>query len=101
MYSSVTRVAGTRGLSNSFMMDGATNTNANANVTFINPSIDLIEEFKIQRNTFNADLKTPGSAAQAEKWQKIYVQGKTESGAVEAAEDHRTKLRLNPFRKAK
>jgi hypothetical protein len=48
-------VAGTRGLSNSFMMDGATNTNTNANVTFINPSIDLIEEFKIQRNTFNAE----------------------------------------------
>ncbi|HTM48355.1 MAG TPA: TonB-dependent receptor [Bryobacteraceae bacterium] len=48
-------VAGTRGLSNSFMMDGATNTNSNANVTFINPSIDLIEEFKIQRNTFNAE----------------------------------------------
>jgi hypothetical protein len=48
-------VAGTRGLSNSFMMDGATNTNTNANVTFINPSIDLIQEFKIQRNTFNAE----------------------------------------------
>ena len=48
-------VAGTRGLSNSFMMDGATNTNSNANVTFINPSIDLIEEFKIQRNSFNAE----------------------------------------------
>lgn len=48
-------VAGTRGLSNSFMLDGATNTNSNANVTFISPSIDLIEEFKIQRNTFNAE----------------------------------------------
>jgi hypothetical protein len=48
-------VAGARGISNSFMMDGATNTNSNANVTFINPSIDLIEEFKIQRNTFNAE----------------------------------------------
>ena len=49
-------VAGTRGLSNSFMMDGATNTNNNANVTFVNPSIDLIEEFKILRNTFNAEF---------------------------------------------
>ncbi len=48
-------VAGTRGLSNSFMLDGATNTNSNGNVTFISPSIDLIEEFKIQRNTFNAE----------------------------------------------
>src|SRR5579883_2185535 len=49
-------VAGTRGLSNSFMMDGASNTNNNANVTFINPSIDLIEEFTILRNTFNAEF---------------------------------------------
>jgi hypothetical protein len=48
-------VAGTRGLSNSFMMDGASNTNNNANTTFINPSVDLIQEFKIQRNTFNAE----------------------------------------------
>jgi hypothetical protein len=48
-------VAGARGIGNSFMLDGATNTNTNANVTFINPSIDLIEEFKIQRNTFNAE----------------------------------------------
>ncbi|MDX1982356.1 MAG: TonB-dependent receptor [Bryobacteraceae bacterium] len=48
-------VAGTRGLSNSFMMDGASNTNSNANTTFINPSVDLIQEFKIQRNTFNAE----------------------------------------------
>lgn len=48
-------VAGTRGLSNSFMLDGATNTNSNANGTFVDPSIDLIEEFKIQRNTFNAE----------------------------------------------
>ncbi|MBM3735468.1 MAG: TonB-dependent receptor [Acidobacteria bacterium] len=48
-------VAGTRGLSNSFMLDGATNTNSNANGTFIDPSVDLIEEFKIQRNTFNAE----------------------------------------------
>jgi hypothetical protein len=48
-------VGGTRGLSNSFMLDGATNTNINANVTFVNPSVDLIEEFKILRNTFNAE----------------------------------------------
>ncbi len=48
-------VAGTRGLSNSFMLDGTTNTNINANQTFIDPSVDLIQEFKIQRNTFNAE----------------------------------------------
>lgn len=59
------------------------------------------EAWSASRNTFNADLKTPGSEAQAKKWQKIYLRGTTESGAVEAAEDHRTKLRLKPFRKVK
>ena len=59
------------------------------------------ETWSASRNNFNADLKTPGSEAQAAKWQKIYLQGKTETGAVEAAEDHRTKLRVKPFRKAK
>ena len=59
------------------------------------------EAWSASRNTFNADLKTPGSEAQAEKWQKVYLRGATESGAVEAAEDHRTKLRLKPFKRAK
>ncbi len=59
------------------------------------------EAWSASRNTFNSDLKTPGSAAQAEKWQKIYVRGTTESGQVEAAEDHRTKLRVKPFRRVK
>jgi len=57
------------------------------------------EAWSASRNSFNTDLKTPGSAAQAKKWQKIYLQGATESGAVEAAEDHRTKLRLKPFKR--
>ncbi|MEO7653038.1 MAG: TonB-dependent receptor plug domain-containing protein [Bryobacteraceae bacterium] len=47
--------AGTRGLSHSVMLDGATNMNSNADGTFIDLSIDLIKEFKIQRNTFNAE----------------------------------------------
>lgn len=57
------------------------------------------EAWSASRNTFNADLKTPGSEAQTERWQKIYYRGETHHGTVEAAEDHRTKLRLKPFRK--
>ncbi len=38
-------VAGARGLGTSFLMDGTTNSNANANVAMISPSIDLIQEF--------------------------------------------------------
>lgn len=55
------------------------------------------EAWSASRNNFNADLKTPGSAAQAEKWQKIYYRGETHHGAVEPADDHRTRLRLKPF----
>ena len=58
------------------------------------------EAWSASRNTFNSDLKTPGSDAQAEKWQKIYLRGETGTGAVEAAPDHRTRLRVKPFRKA-
>jgi hypothetical protein len=47
-------VAGVRGTSNSFMLDGATNSQP-SNDTYVDPSIELIEEFKIQRNTFNAE----------------------------------------------
>jgi hypothetical protein len=48
-------ISGVRGVDNSFVMDGATNTNVNANGTYIEPSIELIQEFKVQRNTFNAE----------------------------------------------
>jgi hypothetical protein len=48
-------VAGARGVSNSFMLDGVSNTNVNGNSTYIDPSIDLVQEFKIQRNTFLAE----------------------------------------------
>ena len=50
------------------------------------------------RNTFNADLKTPGSAARSKKWQKDYYRGFQPDGK-EGPDDHRTKLRLKPFRK--
>ena len=49
-------IGGTRSLGVSFLMDGATNTNTNANIPFVNPSIDLIQEFSVLRNTFNAEF---------------------------------------------
>jgi hypothetical protein len=49
------------------------------------------------RKDFLADLKKPGSAAQAEKWQKSYYKGLNVKGE-EGAEDHRTRLRVKPFK---
>src|SRR5439155_9708667 len=49
-------VAGARSLGVSFLMDGTTNSNTNANTALINPSIELIQEFKVLRNTFNAEF---------------------------------------------
>ena len=48
------------------------------------------------RSGFLKDLKTPGSAAQAEKWQKAYYVGRSPDGAV-ALPDHQTKLRPRSF----
>lgn len=59
------------------------------------------DTWSASRNTLSADLETPGSTAQAEKWQKVYLRGQTETGQVAAADDHRTRLRVKPFRKAK
>jgi hypothetical protein len=47
------------------------------------------------RRAFNEGLKTPGSAAAAEKWQKDYFRGRGRFGAP--PEDHRTRLRVKPF----
>lgn len=48
------------------------------------------------RNSFNADLKSPDSAARNQKWQKDYYRGYTPEGET-GPDDHRTKLRLKPF----
>jgi len=49
------------------------------------------------RNTFNTDLLTPDSQARNQKWQKDYYRGYTPEGET-GPDDHRTKLRLKPFR---
>jgi hypothetical protein len=48
------------------------------------------------RNQFNAELRRPGSQAQADKWQKLYYQGIDMEGRA-IAPDHRTRLRVKPF----
>ena len=50
------------------------------------------------RNQFNAELRRPGSQAQADRWQKLYYQGTDMEGRA-IAPDHRTRLRVKPFAK--
>ncbi len=58
------------------------------------------EAWSRDRDGFNADLHRAGSAAQAERWQKNYYKGLDPEGRPAAADDHRTRVRLKPFKKA-
>src|SRR5262249_37669208 len=51
-----TSIGGTHGLGTSFLLDGVTDSNTNANTALISPSVELIQEFKVLRNTFNAEF---------------------------------------------
>ncbi len=51
------------------------------------------------RNRFNVDLRQPGSEAQAEKWQKLYHRGVMPDGEAAGTADHRTRLKVRPFKK--
>jgi hypothetical protein len=53
-------------------------------------------EWIAARKQFNADLKVPGTAARAEKWQKHYQRGVDFRGAPGPA-SHRIRTRLKPF----
>lgn len=55
------------------------------------------ETWSARRRSFNAELKTPGSEAQAQRWQKSYYRGVDVDDAPAPIEDHRTRLRLRPF----
>ena len=57
------------------------------------------EAWMVMRNNFNADLKRPGSDAQAEKWQKLYHRGVNPDGEPAAVPDHHTRLKVRPFTK--
>jgi hypothetical protein len=61
---------------------------------------DLYAEFKAwsaSRAGFLSDLKDPNSATNGDKWQKHYYRGQTVGGSEVASDDHRTKIRLQPF----
>ncbi|MFN7918864.1 MAG: TonB-dependent receptor [Bryobacteraceae bacterium] len=54
-------VGGQRESSTSYLLDGVELRNPRVGDTAINPSLDMIEEFKIQRNFFNAEFgNSPG-----------------------------------------
>ena len=52
------------------------------------------------RANFLDGLRKPDSEASAAKWQKHYYRGQNLDGTGIAADDHRTKIRLQPFRKS-
>ncbi len=50
------------------------------------------------RKRFNVELKQPGTEAHAEKWQKLYYRGLDPGREPGGAEDHRTRVKLKPFK---
>jgi hypothetical protein len=61
---------------------------------------DLKEQnvaWQASRRNFLVDLKTPGTPAQTERWQKLYYRGLDAVGRKSGVEDHRTRLRLRQF----
>lgn len=57
---------------------------------------DRHQAWSESRNTFNADLLKPDTAARDQKWQKDYYRGYHPDGE-KGPDAHRTKLRLKPF----
>ncbi len=49
-------ISGQRESSNSYLLDGIETRNSRFGSTGIRPSIDAIQEFRIQRNTFSAEF---------------------------------------------
>ncbi len=54
------------------------------------------EAWSASRRQFNADLPTPGTEANENRWQKNYYRGRFPDG-TEGSETHQTKLRLRDF----
>lgn len=55
------------------------------------------DAWRASRSGFNADLKEEGSEARAQRWQKAYYRGVDANGAA-GVDDHRTRIRLAPFK---
>ena len=49
-------VGGSRESSNQFLLDGADNNNSSANQFVFRPSVDMIQEFKVQTNSYSAEF---------------------------------------------
>ncbi len=65
-----------------------------------NPALHAeYEAWNASRLQFNTDLKRPGSAARDEEWQKLYFRGVAADGTRTGVADHRTRLKLRPFRR--
>lgn len=64
-----------------------------------NPRLKIQHDsWNASRLQFNADLSRPGSAAQDQKWQKLYYHGLDMEGR-DIAPYHRTRIRLKRFAK--
>jgi len=59
--SSGVSIAGDRGTSNDYRLDGGDETNNNVNLPTVNLSLDAIQEFKVQESTFSAEFGHGGS----------------------------------------
>lgn len=51
------------------------------------------------RNTFMVELQKKGTVANEERWQKLYYRGLDAEGKEVKTADHRTRVRLKPFRR--
>ena len=49
-------VGGSRKSANQFLLDGADNNNSSANQFTFRPSVDMIQEFKVQTNSYSAEF---------------------------------------------
>ncbi|MCY7376338.1 MAG: TonB-dependent receptor, partial [Pyrinomonadaceae bacterium] len=49
-------VGGSRESANQFLLDGADNNNSSANQFTFRPSVDMIQEFKVQTNSYSAEF---------------------------------------------
>lgn len=68
----------------------------------LSEDVELKQQYDLwiaDRARFNADLKRPGSDARAEKWQKRYQQGLPPGEGRADVENHRTRVRLKPFKR--
>jgi hypothetical protein len=70
-------------------------------LNIMSASVELSRQHEIwvrSRREFLGELQQPDSTARAEKWQKRYHQGIDAEGAPAPIADHRTRIKLRPFK---